>query len=113
MRSGAVKLREGPYYTNRIHRDDCACVLEHLLALASPERLYLGVDCEPADEALVLRWLAEQLGVPPPAREHTRDSATLRPSGSKRAANARLLATGYRFLYPSFREGYSALLHKG
>ena len=113
VRGGTATLREGPYYTNRIHRDDCARALEHLLGLASPQPLYLGVDCEPADEALVLQWLAERLGVPPPTRARTRDSARLRRSGSKRAANDRLLATGYRFLYPTFREGYSALLGAG
>ena len=30
--------------------------------------------------------------------------------GSKRCSNARLLASGYRFLYPSWREGYAAVL---
>jgi len=111
VRSGQARLREGPpHYTNRIHRDDCAGVLGHLLDLEGPQRIYLGVDCEPADEALVLHWLAERLGVPPPQREPEGGAPNGRSSGSKRAANDRLLASGYRFIYPSFREGYGALL---
>jgi nucleoside-diphosphate-sugar epimerase len=111
VKSGSARLREGPpYYSNRIHRDDCTGALQRLLELEQPQQIYLGVDCEPADQALVLQWLAERLGVPPPPREPAQSPARLRSSGSKRAANDRLLATGYRFLYPSFREGYSALL---
>jgi nucleoside-diphosphate-sugar epimerase len=114
VRSGKARLREGPpHYTNRIHRDDCAGVLEHLLGLEAPQRLYLGVDCEPADEALVLHWLAERLGVPLPPLEPERGTANGRSPGSKRAANDRLLASGYRFIYPTFREGYGALLSAG
>jgi len=111
VRSGQARLREGPpHYTNRIHRDDCAGILAHLLGLEVPQRIYLGVDCDPADEALVLQWLAERLGVPSPEVESQRGKTTGRKAGSKRAANDRLLASGYRFLYPTFREGYDALL---
>ena len=30
--------------------------------------------------------------------------------GNKRCSNARLLAAGYRFIYPDYRAGYAALL---
>jgi hypothetical protein len=30
--------------------------------------------------------------------------------GGKRCRNARLLGSGYTFRYPTFREGYSAIL---
>jgi nucleoside-diphosphate-sugar epimerase len=99
-----------PQYTNRIHRDDCVGALRHLMGLETPAKLYLGVDCEPADEASVLRWLAGALGAPPP-RAASRNEP--RPRGNKRCRNARLLATGYAFRYPSFREGYTALLASG
>jgi len=113
VRSGTARLREGPpRYTNRIHRDDCAGVLAHLLELAGPQPLYLGVDCEPADEALVLRWLAERLGVPPPQIGTERGTRNSRSRGNKRATNDRLLASGYRFFFPTFREGYGALLER-
>jgi nucleoside-diphosphate-sugar epimerase len=114
VRSGEARLRRTtPHYTNRIHLEDCAGMLLHLLGLEAPQRLYLGVDCEPADESLVLHWLAERLGVSPPSLGDGQNAGRRRSPGSKRAANDRILASGYRFLYPTFREGYGALLSAG
>ena len=109
--SGAARRRDGaPHYTNRIHRDDAAGVLRHLLELESAEDLYVGVDSEPADEHSVCSWIAQQLSVPEPPSAEEGAPAPLRRAGSKRCRNARLLATGYRFRYPSFRDGYAALV---
>lgn len=100
-------------FTNRIHADDCAGVLVHLMrrhwegeSLAS---IYLGCDSNPAPGTEVRRWLAEQIGT---------DSGSLVPSvsergGNKRCDNSRLLGLGYSLLYPSYKEGYSALLASG
>ncbi|HEY8493163.1 MAG TPA: NAD-dependent epimerase/dehydratase family protein [Myxococcota bacterium] len=114
VRSGQARIRPGPpRWTNRIHRDDAAGALHHLIERAlrgEPlEACYVGVDDEPADEAEVLRWLAERLGVPPPAPAPG-DAAPPARGGNKRCRNARLRASGYRFTYPSFREGYGALI---
>ena len=98
-----------PRYTNRIHRDDCAGVLQHLMRLSSPETLYLGVDNEPADQAEVLRWLARQLGSPSP-RSESRTPSGRESQSNKRCRNSRLLQSGYSFRYPTFREGYKAML---
>ncbi len=111
VRTGSATYRAGrAHYTNRIHRDDCAGALRHLMGLEAPARLYLAVDSEPAPEAEVLRWLAGALGAPPP--RSSRESGP-RSRGNKRCRNARLLATGYELRYPSFREGYTALLAEG
>lgn len=111
VRRGEAVGREGaPVYTNRIHRDDCAGALHHLMGLAAPESLYLGVDHAPADRDEVLRWLASRLGVPPPRVEPPADSARRRAGGNKRCRNAKLVASGYVFHYPTFREGYTAIL---
>jgi nucleoside-diphosphate-sugar epimerase len=97
-----------PRYTNRIHRDDCAGVLRHLMRLSSPEALYVGTDNEPADQAEVLRWLATQLGTHPP---RAGSAPTGRESQSnKRCRNSLLLQSGYAFHYPTYREGYEAIL---
>jgi hypothetical protein len=56
----------------------------------------------------VLAWLAARLGVPAPPVEE--GEAGVRARGDKRCSNARLLATGFRFRYPTYREGYAALL---
>jgi len=116
VRAGEAVLRAGPpHFGNRIHRDDAAAAIRHLLGLAEPAPLYLGVDCEPADESVVLRWLAERLGAPEPLAIDPRDAAPgpTRRAGSKRCSNARLLESGFSFRYPSFREGYGALIDAG
>ncbi len=104
----AKRASGGPHYTNRIHRSDAAGALCHLIALEEPEGLYLGVDCEPVAEDLLLAWLAERLGVPEPEEE----VANTRRSGNKRCSNARLLASGYSFRYPTYREGFAEQLEK-
>jgi nucleoside-diphosphate-sugar epimerase len=109
VRQGLAACRAGPpVYVNRIHRDDAAAALRHLMTLAQPETLYLGVDHEPADLCDVLRWLASQLGAPPPRLEPAADAPRRR--ANKRCRNAKLLASGYVFRYPTFREGYGALI---
>ncbi len=110
--SGDVTLHSGPpLYSNRIHRDDCAGALAHLLELdALGEEiadLYVGVDEDPAERNEVVRWLVEGLQLPEPT---TSAQPSRGRGGSKRCSSARLRASGYEFLYPSFREGYLSLL---
>jgi nucleoside-diphosphate-sugar epimerase len=111
VRAGSALYAAGPpHYSNRIHRDDCAGALRHLIRLPEREDLYLGVDSEPVDEANVLRWLAGALGAPPPRRRPEGEVRSVRASSNKRCRNERLLASGYTFRYPTFREGYAAVL---
>jgi nucleoside-diphosphate-sugar epimerase len=114
VRRGEARLRPGEaHYTNRIHRDDAATAIQHLLGLAEPAPTYVCVDSEPADEAEVLRWLAAQLGAPDPPQSPASEQEESQPTVSRRCRNALLLAAGYRFRYPTFREGYAALLGSG
>jgi nucleoside-diphosphate-sugar epimerase len=111
VRGGRAAIRPGPpHYTNRIHRDDCAGVLLHLMQIEAPEPVYLGVDSEPADEAAVLRWLAGALGAAEPRVAAAGEAHGRERRASKRCRNDRLLASGYRFAYPTFREGFRAIL---
>jgi nucleoside-diphosphate-sugar epimerase len=110
VRTGeALRPAGPPHYTNRVHREDAAGILRHLMGLDAPERLYLGVDCEPAAEGDVLEWLADQLGVGPLRDAASATRPPRRRAGSKRCRNTRLLESGYQFQYPSFREGYASL----
>ncbi len=105
LRRSALTIPAGRSYTNRIHRDDCAGVHMHLLDASTVEPHYVGVDCDPAPRREVVDWIANQLGVPPAAENEEA------PAGlNKRCRNRRLLASGYRFEYPTFREGYGSLL---
>ena len=105
VRAGeAVTHSEPPAFTNRIHRDDAAGAIAHILALEDPQETYLGVDTEPADSSEVLGWVAEQLGVErAPATEGP-------PESGRRCSSRALVESGYRFVYPSFREGYAGLM---
>jgi nucleoside-diphosphate-sugar epimerase len=93
-------------WTNRIHVDDCAGALHHLMRLEHPEALYLGSDDEPVTTADVVSWLSTELGVPAPPAGQTQQTERL----NKRCLNARLRETGYRFEHPTFREGYRPIV---
>ena len=108
-RAGASCAGDPPKFTNRIHRDDCARVLAHLVDLDDRcDDAYIGVDDAPVEECEVLEWLAARLGAPAPRRVRGAGSAV--QASGKRCSNARLRASGYRFRYPTFREGYAAVL---
>lgn len=104
VRAGEATCPPEPTYSNRIHRDDAAGVLRHVLLLDAPEEVYLGVDTDPAERCEVLTWLADRLGAPRPG---TGEPST---RGNKRASSDRLVASGYTFRYPTFREGYAATI---
>jgi len=109
--AGELRLRPVEHFTNRIHRDDAAGLVRHLLFHPSPAPLYLGVDSEPADESAVHAWIAKELGVPePPVQEKEDPASRRRGVGSKRCSNRRARESGYAFRFPSFREGYGALI---
>ena len=111
VRDGSARRPPPGSWTNRIHRDDAARAIAHLLALDAPDPLVIGVDDEPAELADVLDFLAARLGVPsPPPGPETAAGGPMRGRGAKRCSNRRLRASGFRLLYPTFREGYGALL---
>jgi nucleoside-diphosphate-sugar epimerase len=97
-----------PLWTNRIHVEDAARMLAHLIDLPEPAPVYIGVDDEPATECAVMAWLADRLGLPAPraANERPRHG----PLGNKRLSNRRLRESGFSLRYPSYREGYAAVI---
>lgn len=106
----AGRASASSHYTNRIHADDLAGALAHLierqrqLPLAP---LYLASDSAPAPMAEVVAWLAQQMGVgdcPAAGAQGER--------GNKRICNRRLLDAGYRLRYPDYRAGYTELLQQ-
>lgn len=105
--NGTAVVPEEPRHTNRIHRDDAAAAIVHLTTMPDePASVYLGVDDEPAELGEVLRFLAEEMGYPTPPV----GNVPVARGGDKRCSNARLQAIGFDFEYPSFREGYRAVL---
>jgi len=111
VRNGSARLPPRGAWTNRIHRDDAAGAILHLLEFAVPDPLYLGVDDEPSELADVLRWIARKLSLPdPPPEQEPPGNGPTRERSSKRCSNRRLAGSGYRFRFPTYREGYGALL---
>ncbi|MCB9597973.1 MAG: NAD-dependent epimerase/dehydratase family protein [Sandaracinaceae bacterium] len=94
-----------PIYGNRIHRDDCAGALAHLLALDALEPAYVGVDDDPAPLSDVHAFVAELLGVTlgegPPGEGR---------GGNKRCRATALRASGWRPSVPGYRDGYPAIV---
>ncbi len=101
-------------FSNRIHRDDAVAMLQFLLQRAAEgvplHDLYLGVDNEPTPIDEVERWFANYLGLNYDALAVSDE--ILARGGSRRCSNARLRATGFEFLYPSFRAGLPTLLQE-
>lgn len=90
-------------WTNRIHVEDAARALSHLLDRDAPHRLYLGNDDRPAPEQEVLGWVRSQEGLPPVAPAP--GAAT-----GRRVRNARLRASGWEPRHPDYRSGYRGML---
>jgi nucleoside-diphosphate-sugar epimerase len=106
LRAGQLRVpRETPHWANRIHVDDAATAIAHLLQLESPLPLYLGVDDTPMPLDELYDFLAVLIDAPLPA-----EGAPPAGVGSKRLRNARLRDSGWTPQWPDAREGYAALL---
>ncbi|GAA0887913.1 NAD-dependent epimerase/dehydratase family protein [Rhodanobacter soli] len=106
LRAGQLRVpRETPHWANRIHVDDAAAAVAHLLQLKSPQPLYLGVDDTPMPLDELYDFLAALIDAPLPA-----EGAAPAGVGSKRLRNARLRASGWAPRWLDAREGYAALL---
>lgn len=113
VKEGAERIySKGGVYSNRIHRDDCVGMILHVLAGQPARQVYNGVDCEAADRNEVIRWMARQMGIDLSTLQTTDDLKMIAARGNKRISNQKILDAGYRFLYPTYREGYQALLHE-
>lgn len=112
VREGYRVAVEPPLYGNRIHSDDAAGLLAFLLRADAEGTLlapcYIGVDDAPAPLAEVVAWLREYMGV-----TEWQDEAQVRRTGSKRCSNALARQLGWAPRYPSYREGYAAILAAG
>ncbi|MFA6179524.1 MAG: SDR family oxidoreductase [Candidatus Methylopumilus sp.] len=95
-------------WTNRIHRDDAANAIAHIIARVSKglpvDDSYIVTDSNAVSQYEVLQWIAGQMGVAPQSVE------VPAVNGGKRLSNQRLLATGFELKYPDYIRGYSSLL---
>lgn len=94
-----------PYYTNRIHQDDCAGLLAHLLDSPILPKILNGVDDSPAPYNTVVEWMANQLNISVSTDPHPRPG-----QANKRLKNLKLHQLGYQLTYPTFRHGYQPMI---
>ncbi|NIF27939.1 NAD-dependent epimerase/dehydratase family protein [Pantoea sp. Tr-811] len=109
VRQGYRVAEAPPLYGNRIHAEDAASLIAFLLQADAEgvalEDCYIGVDDDPAPLADVVAWLRAYMGV-----TEWSDEQRVRRTGSKRCSNARAKALGWAPVYPSYKEGYAAIL---
>lgn len=106
IRAGTARAPRHPlHWANRIHIDDAAAAVVHLLALPHPDALYLGGDDTPLPLHELYEHLAALIHAQPPDEGPAPANV-----GSKKLSNARLKASGWTPQWPDSRAGYAALL---
>lgn len=99
-----------PYYTNRIHQDDCVGILVFLLECRLKgiplEQCYLASDDNPAPLWDVIDWMAKKLHCAPPVAKIVNQNIDM----NKRCRNDKIKQLGYNFIYPDFVSGYSEII---
>lgn len=110
VQKGGPIQHEPPYYTNRIHKDDCTGVLKFLFEKRIDGKKlyshYLASDDQPAPMWEVVSWIADQLKCRQPDIKPTEKNVTK----NKRCCNKRLNELGYHFKYPTYKEGYQQVI---
>jgi len=129
VRLSEIKVDVQSHITNRIHEDDCVGFLHYLIQRDVEGKsilpLYLGTDSKPVELNEVLRWISEQLNSENDLIQNgktdskmliskeisSKTSSPKRRSGNKYCSNKRLLETGYILKFPSYKEGYGAMIN--
>jgi nucleoside-diphosphate-sugar epimerase len=120
LRSGQARriVKPGQAF-NRIHVDDLAAIAVRLIAAGGPGGVWNVADEEPAPPQDVIAFAADLLGLPPPPEEDFAAAALSPMAQSFYADNRRVSVDklrrelGYRWLYPTYREGLRALAEAG
>ena len=112
LEKGTEVQKEPPYYTNRIHREDCISVLEFLLTKQLNgeclDRIYLASDQDPAEKWNVASYITKKLGLPSCGGQVLDKTA----NRNKRIDSRQLIEAGYQFRYATYKQGYEAVLNE-
>ena len=93
------------HWVNRIHIEDAAAAVLHLMNLPNPKPIYLVTDSTPLPMRVLYEDLAKLIGGPLPPEGPAPASV-----GSKRLSNARLRDSGFTLRWPDSRDGHAALI---
>ncbi len=111
LRAGPTELPgSGEHHLNLIHRDDI-CAGCWATWTAAQSGIFNLADDAAASRAEVVAWLAGKLGVPTPTFTGEAAPGRRRVTPDRIILNARAKADlNWRPAYPTFREGYAAIL---
>ena len=111
VRDAKLVQYDPPYYSNRIHEDDCLGVLVFLIHRSLSgmplDNLYLATDSAAVPLSEVALWLSEAMGCTAPPKKV---GCISMPEMNKRCRNDRLLKLGYSLRYRTYKDGYKAVL---
>ncbi len=106
VKKGAASVSE--HYTNRIHAEDCAGFLAHLIKHHKPlAPVYIATDSHPTPMLEVVSWIASQLGI-----KDFLSADAVNERGNKQLSNQLMRSTGYKLRYENFRQGYIEMINK-
>ena len=109
--AGTYRLPDdGARRVSRVHVDDLAALALAALERAAPGSTYVVGDQAPAPQREVVEWLCARLALPLPPAARSDERAA--PLISDRSIDGRraLHDLGVTLRYPSYREGYEAVL---
>ena len=106
-RGEAVIEGDGSRWMNQIHQRDLVTALLRLIDRGNPGQIYNASDDTPVMQRDYYAWCAEFLGKPMPPFGPI-NTQRKRGLTNKCVSNAKLRATGWAAIYPSFREGIAA-----
>ena len=114
VKAGHIHAPHSSIYTNRIHIEDVAGFIAHLLNMDqthTPNPLYIVSDNSPTPYSDVIHWLATKMDVQLVSGDRERSArSSSRERYNRRLNNTLMLSSGYVLRYPDYRSGYAALL---
>jgi len=106
-RGEAIIEGDGLRFINQIHQRDLVAAIVHLIGAGKFGEIYNATDDTPVTYRDYYAWCSKFLSQPMPPHGPL-NTERKRGLTNKRVSNAKLRATGWTPIYPSFREGLTA-----
>ena len=107
VKRGIGRPAQPEQWSNRVHIEDCSGFLCHLIEMVNQgeilQPLYIGTDDEPVTQHDLRQWLAAELDI-------MLVEEAVKHGSRRRYRNQALANSGYELKYPTFRQGYRAII---